>query len=83
MTEDELNQIKAMIEAVNSHHEQESLVNPEHCRLRWRRRMAVMVVVIGGMYVAGEVLHYEALVKGWEFLGACIVDKLIFGISEA
>lgn len=83
MTEQELNQIKQMISAMQAHNEEECLVRPEHCQRRWQRRMAVMVVVIGGMFFAGELLHYEALVKGWEFLGACIVDKLIFGISEA
>lgn len=83
MTENDLNQIKEMIAALDAHNKQECLVSPEHCQKRWQRRMAVMVVVIGGMYFAGETLHYEALVKGWEFLGACVVDKLIFGISEA
>lgn len=82
MTEQEMSQIKAMIEAVQTHHEDECLLNPEHCRVRWRRRMAIMVVVIIGMYAVGELIHLEALVKGWEFLGAAVVDKLIFGIAE-
>lgn len=82
MTEQELNQIKELIGAINSHHEDEDLLNKAHCRVRWRRRMAIMVVVIIGMYEIGELIHLEALVKGWEFLGAAVVDKLIFGIAE-
>lgn len=82
MTDQDMAQIKQLIEAVRTHHEDECLVNPEHCRVRWRRRMAIMVVVIIGMYAVGELIHLEALVKGWEFLGAAVVDKLIFGIAE-
>lgn len=80
MTDDEMK--LAIIDAVRAAHEAESLHDPARCKVRWRRRMAMMAVVIIVMYAMGEFLHFEALVKGWEFLGAAITDKLIFGIGS-
>jgi len=78
MTDEEI--LKAIHEAFNAHNESEVL-HDTHCKVRWRRRMALMVCVIAAMYALGEYLHLEAMVKGWEFLGAAVVDKLIFGIA--
>jgi hypothetical protein len=79
MTDDEMK--LAIIAAVKAAHDAESLHDTAGCKVRWRRRMAVMVIVIIIMYALGEYLHLEAMVKGWEFLGAAVTDKLIFGIS--
>lgn len=79
MTDEEI--LKAIRDAMDAHHEAEVIHDP-HCKVRWRRRMAVMVCVIIAMYALGEYFHLEAMVKGWEFLGAAVTDKLIFGIAE-
>lgn len=80
MTDDEIK--LAIMDAIKAAHDAESLHDPARCTVRWRRRMAVMVVVIIVMYALGEYLHFEAMVKGWEFLGAAVTDKFIFGIGE-
>lgn len=80
MTDDEIK--LAIVAAVKAAHDAESLHDPARCKVRWRRRMAMMVAVIIVMYALGEYLHFEAMVKGWEFLGAAITDKMIFGIGE-
>lgn len=49
----------------------------------WRRRLVFTVCLIGTTMYVGHLVHIEELTKGWEFLGAALIDKLIFGIAEA
>ncbi|OWT55254.1 hypothetical protein [Candidimonas nitroreducens] len=51
-----------------------------HC---WKRRLAFTIAVAGGLMYLSHVIHVNELERSWEFVAACVVDKLVFGIAEA
>lgn len=45
-------------------------------------RVGTFVVVFGVCATATYFIHYEGVLKGLEFVGAAVADKLIFGLGE-
>lgn len=76
LTHDEL--VRLIDEATREHHPS-GAVGKHRC---WKRRLCFTVVVIGGCVAVGHLEGWEPLTRGWEFIAAATVDKLIFGIAE-
>lgn len=53
-----------------------------HRHYCWQKRLVIVGVIVGGLMYASHLLHVEELSRGWEFVAACVVDKVIFGIAE-
>lgn len=48
-----------------------------------KHRFVIAIVIGGSCYWLGHWLGIEELFRGWEFVGAAVVDKIIFSIGRS
>lgn len=81
-------EIAALMQYVNEHHDEifAAAVHQPQAHARHpltKKRMAMRLVLFVGIVViyngVAYLSHYDGVLKGMEFLGAAVTDKLIFG----
>lgn len=71
--------VQAVMAAEHAHKTTDDEKRRHNC---WRKRLFIMVAVACTTAAIGELMHLEFLFKGFEFVGECVFDKIIFGIAE-
>lgn len=74
-----------LLKFLHDHHDEifEEAKKCERSKRRLILRVGTFVVVIGACSSAMYFTHYEGILKGLEFVGAAVTDRLMFGIWEA
>jgi hypothetical protein len=80
MTETDLAELARMVKQLNEDERLHAHRRPMKQRILFR--VSLCTVFVGGCWVLGYVLKLELATKGFEFLGAALVDKFIVSLGE-
>lgn len=81
MSEEEM---QALLKFFHDHHDEifEEAKRAEFSRRKLVLRVGTFVLVIGICSTAMYFTHYEGVLKGLEFIGAAVTDRVLFGMWE-
>lgn len=83
MNEEEAQQMQELLKYFHDHHDELFESAKERCsRRKLVLRCGTLVVVIAVCSTAMYFTHYEGVLKGMEFVGAAVTDRLLFGVWE-
>lgn len=80
MTDLDLTELKRLVKKLNDDEATHRHRRPMKTRILFR--VSLCMLFIGGCWTLGYVLKFELANKGFEFLGAALVDKFIVSFGE-